>query len=91
MKRFIAIILVAFTILATFVIIRNITRQNSWEANREVITIKVQSGDTIDGFWVEYAPNWISREQYRAEIMELNNMNSCTLHIGQTLKLYTEK
>lgn len=90
MKRFITFVLVAFTILATFVFIRNTKTQADWEENREVITVKVQSGDTIDGFWAEYSPNWISREQYRNEIMELNNMNSCNIRVGQTIKLYVE-
>ena len=90
MKYFIVFTLVAFLLHAPFVLVSNNKTQAEWEENREIITVRVEGGDTIDGYWAEYAPNWMSREQYRAEIMELNGMNSYSLRIGQTLKLYVE-
>ena len=77
-------------ILATFTIVRDAQAQTEWENNREIITVIVHSGDTIDGYWVEYAPNWMSREQYRYEIQTLNDMDSCMLYIGDTIKLYVQ-
>lgn len=61
---------------------------DAWLANREVITITVLPGDSLDGYWVEYAPSWMTREQYRYEIQTLNDMDSCTIYAGDTIKLY---
>jgi hypothetical protein len=90
MKRFILITLVAFAILTAIVTIKDAKTQAEWEENREIITVIVEKGDTLDGYWAEYAPNWMSREQYRTEIMELNNMKSCGLSVGNKIKLYVD-
>ena len=88
MKTIIALFLIAIITVATFTIINDAKLKSEWAENREVITITVQMGDTIDGFWAEYAPNWMDRHEYRAEIMELNGLNTCSIYVGQTLKLY---
>jgi hypothetical protein len=88
MKRLIAILCAVVFVVAAFTIIRDANRQAEWEESRRVITIRVQRGDTMDGFWVEYAPDWMGREQYRAEIMELNDMDNSSLRSGQNIKLY---
>ena len=64
------------------------TEYEAWLKTREVITITVLPGDSIDGYWVEYAPDWMTREQYRHEIQTLNDMDSCTIYAGDTIKLY---
>ena len=84
----------AFVVLLIAVFCNNIIadarRQNDWEDNKKAITIMVQSGDSIDGYWVKYAPSWMSREQYREEIKELNNMTSAMLYAGGTIQVYVE-
>jgi hypothetical protein len=89
MKNLAIILVLAIVLIAAISTISNdIKRQSEWTENRETITIRVGYGDTIDGFWAEYAPDWMDRNQYRSEIMELNNLNNCNLRAGQTLKLY---
>lgn len=63
---------------------------SDWEQTREIKTVYVQRGDSVDGYWAEYAPEWMDRSDYREEIKELNNMDSCYLYAGQTLKIYVE-
>lgn len=65
-------------------------RHADWKANRQIITITVRSGDSIDEYWVKYAPEWMDRRDYRYEIKQLNNMDSCMIYAGQTLRLYAE-
>ena len=91
MKKIAVAAIIIFSIsIATFTIVRDAQAQTDWEHNREVITITVHSGDTLDGYWVEYAPSWMSRDQYLYEIKTLNNMDSCTIYAGNTIKLYVK-
>lgn len=66
------------------------TLQEEWEESREIITIVIERGDSIDGYWAEYAPDWMDRYEYRKEIMELNNLDSCMIYAGDIIKLYIE-
>lgn len=92
MKKLVFTLAIAFTIflivLAVKVVYADYTRQAEWEENRETITIIVQYGDTVDGYWAEYAPDWMSKEQYRREWMELNRTHSCSLHKGDRVLVY---
>lgn len=91
MKKIAVAAIIVFCIsVATFTIVRDAQAQTDWEHNREVITIMVHSGDTLDGYWAEYAPSWMSRDQYRYEIQTLNDMDSCMLYTGDTIKLYVQ-
>jgi hypothetical protein len=91
MKKFAIAAIIIFSIsIATFTIVRDAQAQTDWEHNREIITITVHNGDTLDGYWVQYAPNWMSRDQYLYEIKTLNNMDSCTIYAGDTIKLYVK-
>ena len=91
MKRLaIAAIIVFCTFVATFTIARDTQAQTEWENSREIITVVVCQGDSIDGYWAEYAPSWMGREQYRYEIKALNDMDSCTIYAGSTIQLYVE-
>lgn len=87
------LLITATAILCIFAIstktINEHQRQKDWTENRETITITVQYGDTIDGYWAEYAPDWMGREEYREYIKSLNNMTSCAIYAGQTIKIYT--
>ena len=64
--------------------------EEEWESTREVITVIVQYGDTLDGFGYEYKPTWMDVREYREQVKELNNMTLSTLYAGQTLMLYVE-
>jgi hypothetical protein len=66
------------------------SKMQEWTRTREVKTICVQAGDSIDGYWAEYAPYWMGRHDYREAIQELNDMESAFLYEGQLLKIYTE-
>lgn len=63
-------------------------RYNEWVETREVITIIIEKGDTIDGYYAEYAPEWMDRYEWREEIRDLNNLKSCAIYAGETIKLY---
>lgn len=63
---------------------------NEWENTREVITVRVQYGDTLDGFGYEYKPEWMDVREYREQVKDLNDMTSSMLYAGQTIKLYVE-
>ena len=63
-------------------------QRNEWEENREVITIHVFSGDTLDGIGYDYKPEWMDVREYREIIRELNDLDSCMLYAGQELKIY---
>lgn len=71
-------------------LINDHSNRTEWEATREIITVPVHTGDSIDGYWAEYAPSWMDRADYREDIKELNNMDSCYLYAGQMLKIYVE-
>ena len=95
MKRLFVILVLVFTavllVITTKVVYADHVRQTEWENTREVITIYVQSGDSVDGYWVKYAPDWMSKEQYREEFRELNNTSSCALYKGDRVKVYVEE
>lgn len=76
--------------IATVAFVRDAQAQTDWEHSREVITVTVHSGDSIDGYWAQYAPSWMSREQYRYEIKALNDIDSCTIYAGDTIQLYVK-
>lgn len=63
---------------------------DTWLQTREVITITVLPGDTIDGYWVEYAPDWMTCEQYRYELQTINDLDSCTIYAGDTIQIYIQ-
>ena len=90
-KITIAVALAAASIVTLTVgtIYRDYKNTHEWESTREVHLIRVQSGDSVDGYWAEYAPSWMSREDYREEFKELNNTNSCYLYEGDFVKVYT--
>lgn len=96
MKHRVMIVLIAICILTSAYCIAVAAQKHTeatseyeaWLQTREVITITVCAGDSIDGYWVEFAPDWMTREQYRYEIQELNDMDSCTIYAGDTIKLY---
>lgn len=94
MKKLAITLSIAFAvflvILATKVVYADYTRQAEWQNDRRIITIRVQSGDTVDGYWAEYAPDWMGREQYRKEWMELNRTHSCSLRRGDKVLVYAE-
>lgn len=64
--------------------------ENEWEATRVVIAVKVQYGDTLDGFGYEYKPSWMDVREYREQVKELNGTRSSMLYAGQTIKLYVQ-
>ena len=63
-------------------------RYDEWMKNAEIITVVIQRGDTIDGYYVQYAPEWMDRYTYRQLILDLNHMNNCDIYAGDIIKLY---
>ena len=63
-------------------------RKSEWKSTREVITVYVESGDTLDELGYRYKPSWMDIREYREEIKELNDMQDSYLYMGQELKLY---
>ena len=93
MRRIIALALTIVTIAVAIVIIRNNKHDkmiDEWLENGKVIAIQVNPGDTIDGYWAEYAPSFIDRYEWREIILELNNMQSCNLYAGNIIKIIKE-
>lgn len=84
-------VIIAVNVLAATVIASDFRQQEEWEDTRQVVTICVQYGDTLYGYWIEYAPNWMGYEQYIHEIQELNDMESCSIYAGQTIQVYVEE
>lgn len=85
--RIIICIALLFGILV-YAIIGNGNRMATWAQTRDVVTVTVSSGDTLDGFGYKYKPEWMDVREYREYIKELNGMESSTLYVGQQLKLY---
>ena len=94
MRRLFIILLILISIVIVVVGCRNIRadaqRQNDWQNNKRVITVVINYGDSIDGYWAEYAPSWMGRELYRSEIKKLNNLQNTMLYAGDEIKLYVE-
>lgn len=63
-------------------------RQSQWEEKREVVTVAVCYGDTLDGICYEYKPSWMSIDEYRSEIKVLNHMSDSAIYANTTIKLY---
>ena len=94
MKKFITTIIFIFALVILILTISSIRadakRQADWVATREIITIRIKSGDSLDGYWAKYAPEWMSREQYRAELKELNHLTSALIYADDIIKIYVE-
>lgn len=90
MNRFtILLICIALTFGAiVYTIISDGNRLATWQNSCEVITITVESGDTLDEFGYKYKPDWMDVREYREYIKELNGIESSTLYVGQELKIY---
>lgn len=84
-------IIIAVNALVAAIVVSDLRQQTEREATLQPVTIRVQCGDTLYGYWIEYAPNWMSYSQYLYEIMELNNMTSCSIYAGQTIQVYVEE
>ena len=95
-ERFKTIILIALAVLcvivgciSAFLSRSNYNdRYNEWLKNAEIITVIIQRGDTIDGYYAQYAPEWMDRYTYRQLILDLNHMNNCDIYAGDIIKLY---
>ena len=94
MKKFdiiiICVTIIAAMIVAVTTVSADMQRRYDWEEHREVITVYIDYGDTLHGLWAEYGPSWMDRREWTYEVMELNDMDSCMLYAGQTLKVYVE-
>ena len=90
-KKVITVALATASVLALpiGITIRDNARYSEWEATREVRLIRVMPGDSVDGYWAEYSPSWMNREDYREQFKELNNLDSCHLYEGDFVKVYT--
>ena len=84
-------VIIAVNVLAATVIVSDSRRQDEWEDTRQAVTICVQYGDTLYGYWIEYAPKWMGYDQYIYELLELNDMESCSIYAGQRIQVYVEE
>ena len=55
------------------------------------MTVTVTKETKLDDYYALYKPDWMTKRDYRREIMELNDLSKLTLHEGQILKLYYVK
>ena len=60
-------------------------RLRNWLESAEIVEITIRYGDTLDGYWVKYAPKWMSRFEYRDLLIRINNLESYDLYAGQTI------
>lgn len=79
-----ALIVIPFICQITFIN----HRYAEWKDSRHITEVTVNPGDTLDEFGYQYKPKWMDIREYREYIIDLNNLTSCELHIGQTLKFY---
>lgn len=84
----ILICLVAIVAFATHSLVSNGNRYVTWVNARDIITVTVESGDTLDEFGYKYKPEWMDVREYRELVKELNGMENSSLYVGQELKLY---
>lgn len=86
-KRALLVFLVICTLTASVLLVIN-HRYTEWYEDRHIADITVTSGDTLDAFGYQYKPEWMDVREYREYILDLNNLTSSDLYVGQTLKLY---
>ena len=88
MARRALLIALALCAVAICIISVWVHRYTEWNDDRHIAEVVVSHGDTLDGFGYQYKPEWMDVREYREYILDLNNLTSSDLHIGQTLKLY---
>jgi hypothetical protein len=91
MKRLITVIIVCSIILLGCRVNHSNKLKSEWEQSREVITIAIRSGDTLDEIGYKYKPSWMDVREYREAIRSLNNMPTSDLYVGSTLDIYVER
>ena len=64
--------------------------KTEWEQSRDVITVTVHYGDTLDDFGYQYKPSWMDIREYRELVNDLNGMTSSALHTNTDIKLYAQ-
>ena len=89
MKKLYVAIVIIMCLAVSCKMLEDQTEQSEWVENREVIAVTVPTGAGIDYFGSYYAPEWMDLREYRAQVMELNDMDDATLYAGQTLYVYT--
>lgn len=90
-KIFLSITLVAFIFsvaLATTSVIHDIHRHHTWQAERQIIEITIEPGDTLYSYAEKYAPTWMDTRDYCQAVKDLNDMTTSNLQAFQNLKLY---
>ena len=87
MKKFIALALATILFMVAFCI-HSHCRYVEWLEDREVIEVRVQSGDTLNGISYEYKPSWMNVSEYSYLILDLNDMDNSNLYAGDTIKIY---
>ena len=91
MKKLLAFMFIFATICIGYNINHEHQLKTEWENSREVITVIVQSGDTLDAFAYEYKPSWMNAYDYRECVIMLNELPNSNIQIGDRLKLYAVK
>ena len=91
MKNLITISIAACIIFIGAICINNHHRYDTWLENREVIEVRVQNGDTLNGISYEYKPTWMNVNEYSHLILDLNDMDSADIYAGDTIKVYAER
>lgn len=88
---FVIIILAITTVLAgARTISTNHRLRTEWEDTREVITVRVHYGDSLDKFGYQYKPTWMDIREYRKLVIDLNDMTSAMVYANTDLKLYVQ-
>ena len=85
---FLTLCVVVSIIFVGFKFANDNSLEAEWLENREVITICVHYGDTLDEICYQYKPSWMDVREFRYYILDLNGMSNSMLYAGQTLKIY---
>lgn len=89
--QFIVVVVVILAILALIVVgFVNIFKPTIDDERYEVITVRVDWGDTLWDYYSEYAnkADWI---EWLDKVQELNGMRDSYLNAGEHIKIYAER
>ena len=89
-KKIATLTIVVVLIVTIIAFVKSYNTMHQWDTNKEIITVRVKSGDTLWDYAKQYAPSGMDIRSYILEIVELNDLSSSEIYAGQILDLYVE-
>ena len=89
-RYLLSIIFYGIIAIAFLSILGCITQQNDWKTECQVIEYYVEHGDTLWSIAQQHKPTSVYILDYIAEVEQLNDINSSTLYVGDTITIYTK-